>query len=162
MNFHNITTHDMKNGYGLRTVLWVAGCDHYCKNCHNPVTWDENSGLPFDDKAWQELLEYLSKPYISGLTLSGGDPLYKPNREAIGNIIEKTKRLLPEKSIWLYTGYLWEDVKNLPFMHFVDVMVDGKFVEEEKDTQLHWKGSANQRIIDVQKSLSSNTVLLYE
>lgn len=161
MRYHDITTDDMLNGEGLRTVLWVAGCGHHCKGCQNPVTWDAEGGLPFGEAAEAELFAKLGRDYISGLTFSGGDPLYPANRTEVGRLAEKTKRLFPQKDIWLYTGYRWEEVSALPLMAQVDILVDGKFVEDLKDSKLHWKGSFNQRIIDVQKSLQSGTPYLY-
>ena len=153
MRFHNITKEDMLNGGGLRSVLWLAGCEHRCKNCQNPITWDICGGLLFDEAAKEELFESLEPDYISGITFSGGDPLHTQNREEVGRLIEEIHEKFPEKTIWVYTGYLWHDVKNLWFMKYVDVLVDGPFVDELKDVTLHWKGSANQRVIDVKKSL---------
>lgn len=161
MNYHNITTDDMKNGVGLRVVLWVSGCSHHCKNCHNPITWDPKEGLPFDKKAESELFSALEPDYISGITLSGGDPLHLENREEMTLLVEKIRKQFPEKTIWLYTGYVWEEIHQLPIMKNLDVLVDGRFIEEQKNLKLHWKGSANQRVIDVQKSLAANTVILY-
>ena len=149
MRYHNITKGDMLNGDGLRVVLWVSGCSHYCKGCHNQITWDPTDGLLFDEAAKQEIFEELEKPYISGLTLSGGDPLFHGNRAAISELVKEVKEKYPEKTIWLYTGYTWDKICDLPLIQYVDVVVDGKFVEELKDNQLHWRGSSNQKIIDV-------------
>ena len=162
MQYHNITKDDMLNGDGLRVVLWVAGCGHACPGCHNPITWDENGGLPFDEAAKEEIFTELAKDYVSGVTFSGGDPLYPANREQVGALAREVHARFPEKTIWLYTGFLWEDIKDLPFLKYVDVLVDGPFVEAEKDVTLHWKGSANQRVIDVKKSLAQGSVVLYE
>lgn len=160
MRYHNITYDDMLNGPGLRTVLWVSGCTHHCENCHNPVTWDINSGLPFDERAEAELLEYASKDYISGVTFSGGDPLHPENRSEITRLAAMLKQRLPQKSIWLYTGFNWEEICNLPVMQYIDVVIDGRFIEALKDNNLHWKGSSNQRVIDVRKSLLSGNIVL--
>ena len=162
MRYHNITTDDMLNGDGLRTVLWVSGCEHHCPECQNPITWDPECGLEFDEKAEKELFAALDKPYISGVTFSGGDPLHWQNRKETGELIEEIHEKFPEKTIWLYTGFLWEDIKELPFLKHVDVLVDGPFIEAEKDVTLHWKGSANQRAIDVKKTLAQGSVVLYE
>lgn len=161
MRYHNITKDDMLNGEGLRVVLWVSGCSHACKNCHNPITWDIDSGIPFDAPAKQELFTELQKNYISGITLSGGDPLHVANRDDITALLQEIRATFPDKTIWLYTGYLWEEISALPAMQYIDVLVDGRFVEELKDNKLHWKGSFNQRIIDVQKSLQKSTLYLY-
>ncbi|MFR4439383.1 MAG: anaerobic ribonucleoside-triphosphate reductase activating protein [Hungatella sp.] len=162
MRYHNITKDDMLNGEGLRTVLWVAGCNHNCRECHNPITWDIRGGIPFDQAAKQELFEELDRPYISGVTLSGGDPLHPENREDIGKLIEEISECFPNKTIWLYTGYTWEQILALPYIRKVDVVVDGEFVIALKDPKLHWKGSSNQRVIDVQHSLLLGEVVLYE
>ncbi|MBR5268784.1 MAG: anaerobic ribonucleoside-triphosphate reductase activating protein [Lachnospiraceae bacterium] len=161
MRYHNITKDDMLNGDGLRTVLWVAGCSHGCKNCHNPITWDICGGIPFDEAAKNELFEALEPDYISGVTFSGGDPLHMQNREEIGQLIREVRERFPHKTIWVYSGYTWEEVKDLPYLKLADVLVDGKFVEELKDVTLHWKGSANQRVIDIQKTLESGEIVLH-
>jgi anaerobic ribonucleoside-triphosphate reductase activating protein len=155
MNYHNITKQDMLNGDGIRVVLWVAGCTHHCHNCQNPITWDENGGLPFDESAEKELFEALDKPYIDGITFSGGDPLHPNNRSEIFRLIKKCRTLLPDKSIWLYTGFLWDEIKDISGIENVDTIVDGKFIEELKDNNLHWVGSSNQRIINVKEALKS-------
>ena len=108
MRYHDITTDDMKNGSGLRVVLWVSGCEHKCPGCHNPVTWDINDGLVFDDAAKLELFSELEKSYISGVTFSGGDPLHTQNREEVGKLICEIKEKFPKKTIWLYTGYNYD------------------------------------------------------
>ena len=151
----------MLNGEGLRTVLWVAGCSHNCPQCHNPVTWDINGGLAFDEAAKEELFEELKKDYISGVTFSGGDPLHEKNREEIGKLAEDIREKFPDKTIWLYTGYEWEEICGIPFLPNIDVIVDGEFKIEEKDNSLHWKGSANQRAIGVKESLKTGKVQLY-
>ncbi|WP_317854873.1 anaerobic ribonucleoside-triphosphate reductase activating protein [Chakrabartyella piscis] len=161
MRYHNITKDDMLNGEGLRTVLWVSGCDHGCKGCHNPVTWDAEGGIPFDRDAKAELFAAMDKSYISGVTLSGGDPLFCGNREDITILAKEIKEKLPTKTIWLYTGHLWEDISDLEVMQYIDVLADGRFVEALHDPKIHWVGSSNQRIIDVQKTLELGEITLY-
>lgn len=164
MRYHNITKDDMLNGEGLRTVLWVAGCTHYCKNCHNPITWDIHGGIPFDEKAKQELFDSIRPDYIDGITLSGGDPFHPENREDIYQLVQEIRTELPHKTIWSYTGFLWEDVKHLPVIPFLDVLVDGKFIEALLSPSTPWTGSSNQRVIDVQRTLkeNNNIPLLWE
>lgn len=145
----------MLNGDGLRVVLWVAGCSHCCKDCQNPVTWDPAGGLPFDDAAKQEIFDQLDKDYISGITFSGGDPLHAANRLDVRNLMAEIREKYPNKTIWLYTGDSWENIMHYSCMQYVDVLVDGEFKTELKDVKLKWKGSSNQRVIDVQKSLAS-------
>lgn len=164
MNYHNITKDDMNNGDGLRVVLWVAGCSHRCPNCQNPVTWDANDGIPFDEDTIAELYEILSKPYISGITFSGGDPLFESNRNTIFNIIKEIKHLYPEKTIWLYTGYTFDKVKSIipiDILSNIDIIVDGPYIESLRDTKLKWRGSSNQRVIDVKDSINTNKIVLH-
>ena len=153
MRYHNITKDDMLNGDGLRVVLWVSGCSHCCKGCQNPITWDVNGGVVFDESAKQEIFDQLDKPYISGITFSGGDPLHSANRMDVRTLMAEIKEKYPNKTIWLYTGDVWENVMHYPMMRYVDVLVDGEFMIEKRDIKLMWKGSSNQRVIDVQKSL---------
>ena len=153
MRYHNITKDDMLNGDGLRVVLWVAGCSHCCKECQNPMTWDPDGGLLFDDDAQAEIFEQLSKEYISGITFSGGDPMHAANISDVRRLAAEIKLCFKDKSVWLYTGGTWEDIKNDPLMKNVDVLVDGEYIDSERDVQLRWKGSKNQRVIDVQESL---------
>lgn len=162
MRYHDITKEDMLNGDGLRVVLWVSGCDHACEGCQNPITWDPEDGLVFDESAKREIMEQMEKDYISGLTLSGGDPLYYGNRAAIEELLQEMKNKFPSKTIWLYTGYRWEEICDLPLMVYLDVVVDGRFVLDEADTTLYWKGSKNQRVIDVKSSLNQGCVVLHE
>ena len=160
MRYHNITKDDMLNGDGLRVVLWVAGCEHRCPNCQNPVTWDINGGLEFDDSAKKEVFDELEKDYISGITFSGGDPLHTLNRKDTGALIEEIAEKFPNKTIWVYSGYEWQDVKDLPFMKYVDILVDGEFIEKLKDNKIPWRGSSNQKVIDVKKSLEIGKTVL--
>lgn len=162
MRYHNITTDDMLNGDGLRTVLWVAGCGHHCEGCHNPDTWDINGGIPFDAEAEDELFEKLAPDYISGLTFSGGDPLHPQNRGEVTRLARKFKEKFPDKTIWLYTGYLYEEIKELEIVPLTDVIVDGEFIKAQFDAKLHWKGSANQRVIDVRETVRLKKIVLFD
>lgn len=149
MNYHNIVHCDMRNGTGLRVTLFVSGCNHHCKGCHNPQTWDPNSGIEFDEAAKQELFAELNKDYVSGVTFSGGDPLFPSNREVILSLCKEIKTLYPNKNIWLYTGYRYEQVKHLEILKYIDVLVDGKYVEKLRSVNLPWVGSSNQKVIYV-------------
>lgn len=161
MRYHNITTDDMLNGDGLRTVLWVAGCTHCCKDCQNPITWDANGGVPFTDETKEELFSKLNHDYISGITFSGGDPLHPQNREMITQLAKEINEKFPDKTIWCYTGFLWEELQNEEILNYIDVLVDGEFMVDLLDTKLKWCGSSNQRIIDVPASLDAGHVILY-
>lgn len=153
MRYHNITKDDMRNGDGLRVVLWVAGCSHCCRGCHNPITWDPDGGLLFDEDAKAEIFEQLEKDYISGITFSGGDPLHPANCADVKELMAEIRQKFPHKTIWLYTGDLWENILGDSILQYVDVLVDGEFHLDERDGKLLWKGSKNQRVIDVQASL---------
>ena len=161
MRYHNITKDDMLNGDGLRVVLWTAGCEHHCPHCQNPVTWDPDGGLPFDEAAKNEIYEELKKPYISGITFSGGDPLLPRNRAELTDFIAGLKSSFPDKTVWIYTGYDWAAVKDLPLMKNTDVLVDGLFIDELKDVNLPWRGSSNQKVIDVKESLALGKPVLW-
>lgn len=161
MRYHNITKDDMLNGDGLRVVLWVAGCAHACPGCHNPVTWDPEGGLPFDEAARREIYEELEKDYVSGITFSGGDPLHPANIRGVTELALQIRSDFPDKTIWLYTGSTWNGVRDLEVARYVDVLVDGTFQEAKKDNTLRWKGSSNQQVIDVQKTLKTGEVVLH-
>ncbi len=165
----------MLNGDGLRVVLWLSGCSHNCYKCQNPQTHNPNSGILFDENAEEELFRELNKDYISGLTLTGGDPLHENNVEDVLKIVNRIRLLLPDKTIWLYTGYRWEEFQNkFPFnaewernifreeiVKQCDVVVDGRYIDSQRDITLKWRGSSNQRVIDVKKSFEQNKVVLY-
>lgn len=159
-----ISHFDTANGPGIRTTLWFSGCSHHCRECHNPQTWDPRSGRQFTADDYQDILTSLASEHIMGLTLSGGDPLYVSNRQLSTCISMCVKNLYPNKTIWCYTGYLYEEVKHLEIMNYIDVLVDGKFEIEKKDMRLKFCGSTNQRVIDVQKTIKSGSgsVVLYQ
>ena len=182
MNYHNITYPDQNNGDGLRVVVWVSGCSHHCPECQNPQTWNANSGIEFDKNAEQEVMDQISKDYINGITWSGGDPMFESNIEIVLDITQKIKKQYPNKTVWLYTGYTYDELKkNFNFYQYTpfanvadkwltrwelfslcDVIVDGRYKKELQDVSLHWRGSSNQRVIDVQKTLAQNKIILYE
>ncbi len=189
MNYIKITKNDIANGEGVRVVLWLSGCSHNCKGCHNPQTHNPKSGILFDIEARKELLKALGNEWISGITFSGGDPLNKNNLQDILILIEEIKQTFSDKTIWIYTGYTWEQImepnyvkvdKCNPIQGWVsnevdeflrglrqiivskcDVLVDGRYEEDKRDITLRWRGSSNQRVIDVQQSIKDNKVVLY-
>ena len=140
----------MLNGDGIRVSLWVSGCNHNCNQCQNPQTWNINSGIPFDKDAEKELFEALEKNYISGITFTGGDPLHENNLECVLNLVNKIRLLLPDKTIWLYTGYTLEEClshdRRKEIVSKCNIVVDGEFVEELKDNSLYYRGSKNQNV----------------
>lgn len=162
MNYGKINKHDIANGVGVRVSLFVSGCRNRCKGCFNPETWAFDYGEPFTMKTVVEILAALKPEYISGLSILGGEPFEPENRDRIEQLCAWVKCLYPTKTIWIYTGYLYEDLKDLPVMGYADVLVDGQFIEAEKDLRLRFRGSRNQRIIDVQASRRAGSVVLLE
>lgn len=171
MYYGEIKKCDIANGIGVRVSLFVSGCTHHCKGCFNPETWGFNYGRPFTRETEEEIFRLLEPPYISGLTLLGGEPMEYENQRALAPFVKKVKERFPEKTIWCYTGYLFEDILNrmLPawkctqdILNCLDVLVDGPFVAEEKELGLRFRGSKNQRIIDVKKSLTEGKIKLWE
>lgn len=169
MNYHDIKHDDMNNGPGLRVTLFVSGCSHHCKDCQNPETWSTESGIPFDQAAKDEIFEQLDKDYISGITFSGGDPLNENNKAEVFTLIHQIRNKYNNtKSIWIYTGYTWEEILEEAFpiltaiLDKTDVIVDGMFEKDLADVNYHWAGSTNQRVIDVQRSLEEHKVVLFE
>lgn len=192
MNYHNLTYPDMNNGSGLRVVLWLSGCSHKCKGCQNPQTWDANSGIPFDESAKEELFRELDKDYISGLTLTGGDPLFESNLDGMLDLVtevneryntpQDTNRIRlssPQKSIWLYTGYEFNEIfgdnqfedlgngyckwtKRADIVSRCNILVDGKYIDSKRDLTLPYRGSDNQRLIDVKQSLQKGKMVLWQ
>lgn len=168
MNYHKIDICNMDNGDGLRVCLWVAGCGHRCKGCFNPQTWDVHSGDLFE-LPQIELIKYaLSQDWCKGLTLTGGDPLFPQNREQISNLCESLKAEFPTKTIWLYTGFTYDELIknndiniNLIFKN-IDVLVDGSYIKELNSPDKHWVGSSNQRLIDVKETLKQGKVTLWQ
>lgn len=171
MNYADIKRVDVANGPGIRVSLFVSGCRHQCKNCFNPETWSFQYGKVFSPISEKEVLSYLEPDHIRGLTLLGGDPMEPENQEGLLPLLRKVKQQFPEKTIWCYTGYTFEEDilgdmwDNCPytreFLSYIDVLVDGEFVEAKKDLSLRFRGSSNQRIILVQESLKEKSVQLY-
>lgn len=159
MNYHDITKDDMLNGEGIRTTLFVAGCDHKCENCHNPQTWAYNSGIPFDKAAMEEIIDNLSEDYCEGLTISGGDALAPANIKTVSEIIETVRlRFLNEKTIWVYTGYTYDELKNMriteeEWFKLIDILVDGRFEYDKLDVNLPFRGSSNQNVWDLKRGV---------
>lgn len=157
MNYCEIKNHDIANGEGIRVSLFVSGCTHHCKGCFNKETWNFSSGQVFDKKAEDKIIEMLNKPYINGLTLLGGEPFEAENQRGLLPFLQRVKQELPEKNIWCYTGYTYETdlLKESrarcectdEMLSMIDVLVDGEFIEAEKDISLEFRGSRNQRII---------------
>lgn len=184
MNYSGISECDVLNGTGFRVVLFVSGCSHRCYNCQNPKTWDKNFGHPFTEKTKQYIFNCLDKDYIDGITITGGDPLYENNLDEVLKLVQEIRISFPAKTIWLYTGFCWNDImcsfaglqadyvvldkkdieaweKRKKIISNVDILVDGEYIDEQKDLSLRFRGSKNQRVIDVKQSLAQNKVVLY-
>ena len=193
MNYSGISECDVLNGTGFRVVLFVSGCSHRCCNCQNPKTWDKNFGHPFTEKTKEYIFECLSKDYIDGITMTGGDPLYESNLDDVLSLVQEIRLSFPEKTIWLYTGYtlilrqdfvevddfwnepdedfsyfetiqnnsLTEKLKRRQIIRLCDVVVDGEYIDEQRNLSKKWAGSDNQRVVDIQQSLAQNKIVLY-
>lgn len=164
VNYILIKKMDVANGPGIRVSIFVSGCTHHCKGCFNPETWDFDAGNLFTEETIKEILDACEPSYISGLTLLGGDPFEPQNQEGLLPLLKAFKEKFPDKTIWAFTGYLFEDIidTSKEFLSYIDVLIDGPFVESLKDLRLKFKGSSNQRTIDVKKSLYSQKTILLE
>lgn len=172
MNYANIKKYDIANGPGVRVSLFVSGCTHHCPGCFNPETWDFNFGEPFDSDVINEILEALEPSYIRGFSLLGGEPFEYKNQTGLLPLLKEIRNRFPNKDIWCYTGYNFETdiledmAKKWPetneMLSYIDILVDGEFVEAKKDLALRFRGSSNQRIIQVQESLKQNKVILWD
>lgn len=177
MNYSGISECDVLNGTGFRVVLFVSGCSHRCYNCQNPKTWDKNFGHPFTEKTKQYIFNCLDKDYIDGITITGGDPLYKYNLDEVLKLVQEIRISFPDKTIWLYTGYSYSEIfrgqssclsqeglnnfKRREIISNIDVLVDGEYIDKQKDLTLKFRGSKNQHVIDVRQSLAQNKMILY-
>ena len=173
MNIAGINYESINDGEGVRTTIFVSGCSHKCPKCHNPQTHNINYGVKFTDELQNEIISNIEKrPFISGITLSGGDPLHDNNVIDVHNLIIKFRNKFPNKNIWLYTGYKFEDIINNPLrnlsttirkriIEMCDVLVDGRYIDELRDLTLRFRGSSNQRVISVKESLKENKIVLY-
>ena len=162
MKSYGMNTCDTTNGPGIRVSFWVSGCGHRCPGCHNPQSWDPKDGHEVTQEIAEAVVRSLKPDWIAGITWTGGDPLYPDNREPMKALAQFVRERLPHKTQWLYTGYKWEDIKDLPIIEYLDVVVDGPYVEALRDISHGYTGSRNQRIIDVKKSLKANKVVLYQ
>ncbi len=172
MYYADIKKADVANGIGVRISLFVSGCTHHCKGCFNEEAWDFHYGNEFTEKEIEKIINLMDHPYIAGLTLLGGEPLEHVNQQGILPLLRKVKEKFPDKNIWCYSGYNFEDDimgkmykewKETPeLLSYLDVLVDGEFEEDKKDIKLRFRGSSNQRIIDVKKSLKENKTVLFD
>lgn len=172
MNYCNVKNCDIANGVGVRVSLFVSGCRNRCKNCFQPETWDFNYGKPFDAQTEEKLMKMLAPSYINGLTVLGGEPMEPENQRALLPFLKKVKAAYPQKTIWLYTGFTLEELRSPDcrahteyteeILKLLTVLVDGRFVEEKKNISLRFRGSENQRLIDVAVTLAAGSVTLWD
>lgn len=169
MNYSELKLFDVANGPGIRVTLYVSGCTHHCNGCFNTVTWDFNAGKPFDEAVMDKIIDAMKASYIAGITILGGEPFEYVNQEGLLPLLKKVKETYPEKDVWCFTGYLFDKdiidamTNESPYtselLKYIDVIVDGPFIEEQRNLMLKFKGSENQRTIDVQKSLKAGYVI---
>ena len=171
MNYAKINKNDIANGIGIRVTLFVSGCTHFCKGCFNREAWDFEFGEPFTEAVQKELLEALNPSYISGLTLLGGEPMEPQNQRALLPFLKELKEKYPQKTVWCYSGYTLEELTGDSrarcevtdeMLSLIDVLVDGEFIEELKDISLRFRGSANQRLIDLKATLKTGDTVLWD
>ena len=172
MRINRIKDNDIANGFGITMSLWTQGCPHHCKGCFNEETWNFHYGKPFTEETEKQVLDYLDKSYIAGLSLLGGEPFEHVNQQGLLPLLRKVKARFPEKNIWCYTGYdfekdilgrmaeQWEETKEM--LSYIDVLVDGDFVQDQYDISLRFRGSSNQRLIDMNKTRAAGRVILWQ
>ena len=161
MKIIKVEKENIANGPGIRTVIWVGGCEHHCSQCHNPETWSFDVGEDLTEDTINEIIEATKPDYISGITFTGGDPFALANRVDTLELVERLRKVFPNKSIWMWTGYSFEEIYVIPGMECFDVIVDGKFEVDKMNLTLPWRGSSNQRVIDVKRSLLEKKVINY-
>lgn len=180
MNYAQMRSMDISNGEGIGVSLFVQGCDFHCKNCFNSETWDFSKGQEWNEKTKNQFLKLIEKPFIQRVSILGGEPLHPENVQNVLKIVDEIRVSYPTKNIWLYTGYTWEQIMypivtdDLNFerdyiikarkelVSKCDVLIDGRYVDELRDVSLHWRGSSNQRVINVQETLKQNKIILWE
>lgn len=164
MNICGYIPESINEGYGLRSVIFISGCRHYCRNCHSPESWNFNAGVPFTLKEQDDLIEEVkNNPLLDGITIAGGDPFFSANE--VSEFIKRLKSSVPDINIWIYSGFTYDEILQnqdyLSLLKLCHILIDGRFVNEQKDLTLLFRGSKNQRIIDIHKSLESNSVQLF-
>ena len=168
MKYAKIKKTDVANGPGVRVSIFVSGCHHHCEGCFNSEAWDFNYGNDFTEDTIQEIIEAMNHDYITGLSLLGGEPFELINQKGLLPLLKKVKEVYPDKTIWAYSGFLYDELSKMDYpetkeiLSLIDVLVDGKFVESLKDPNLYFRGSSNQRVIDMKKTLKSKKIVLHE
>lgn len=162
MRYNTIRKMDISNGPGVRVSVFMQGCEFHCKNCFNPETWDFDKGLEFDDEVINHILDLCSLDYIVGLSILGGEPLHDKNIEKVTKLSKAFKDKYKDKTLWVWTGNLYENIKDKEIFNYIDVLVDGNYIDALHDFRLKYRGSSNQRVIDIKKSKKNNKIILYK
>ena len=162
MKYNKIRKMDIADGPGVRVSVFLQGCSFHCKNCFNPETWDFDKGLEFDDSVIDEIIELCGKSHIQGLSILGGEPMHPKNIKGTIQLAKRFKEAYPDKNIWSWSGFLFDQVIDKEVFDYIDVLVDGQFVDELRNPNLKWRGSSNQRVIDVKKTIKKGDIVLYE
>ena len=162
MKYNKIRKMDIANGPGVRVSVFLQGCSFHCKNCFNPETWDFDKGLEFDDSVIDEIIELCGKSHIQGLSILGGEPMHPKNIKGTIQLAKRFKETYPDKNIWSWSGFLFDQISDKEVFNYIDVLVDGQFDEELRNPNLKWRGSSNQRVIDVKKTIKKGDIVLYE
>ena len=161
MKYNKIRKMDISNGPGVRVSIFMQGCSFHCKNCFNPETWDFKSGTEFTDETIDKIIDLANNDYIKGLSILGGEPMHPNNIKGTTKLAKKFKEIYPDKTIWVWSGFLFDrDLKDKEVLNYIDVLVDGRYEDELHDFTLKWRGSSNQRVIDVKKTLKNNKIVL--
>lgn len=161
MRYNKIRKMDISNGPGVRVSIFMQGCSFHCKNCFNPETWDFKSGTEFTDETIDKIIDLANNDYIKGLSILGGEPMHPNNIKGTTKLAKKFKEIYPDKTIWVWSGFLFDrDLKDKEVLNYIDVLVDGRYEDELHDFTLKWRGSSNQRVIDVKKTLKNNKIVL--
>ena len=175
MNYGAIKKNDIADGPGVRVTLFVSGCTHHCEGCFQPETWNFEYGTPYTEAVTEEIIEAMKPAYVAGFTLLGGEPFEPENQRVLVEVLRKVKEAYPTKNVWCYSGYLYDELSGQTegtgrarcvvtdeMLSMIDVLVDGEYVEELKDLSIRFRGSSNQRLIDMKKTLAAGAVVLWE
>jgi len=162
MRYNKIRKMDISNGEGVRVSIFMQGCAFHCENCFNPDTWDFEGGKELTDDVINHVLELCDKSHITGLSILGGEPMHPKNIEGTIKLCKAFKDKFKDKTIWCWTGYLFDNIVNKEVLNYIDVLIDGQFKQDLFDSNLKWRGSSNQRVIDVKKSLKNDKIVLYD
>ncbi len=161
MRYNQIRKMDISNGPGVRVSIFMQGCHFHCKNCFNSETWDFEGGKEFTDETINKVIDLCQKDHIEGLSILGGEPMHPANIEGTTKLAKSFKEKYPEKNLWVWSGFKYEDLKGKEVFKYIDVLVDGQYVDELHNPTLKWRGSSNQRVINIKETIKNNNIVLY-